>query len=135
MFDPTAFPDPKMIPVNGVELEVFEAGPVGRPVVLCHGWPELAFTWRHQVPALAAAGYHVIAPNQRGYGNSTSPADVAAFDLDHLAGDLVGLLDHYGYEDAAFVGHDWGASVVWGLALLHQILLVLWQMPISKTLQ
>ncbi len=119
MFDPTAFPDPKMIPVNGVELEVFEAGPVGRPVVLCHGWPELAFTWRHQVAALAAAGYHVIAPNQRGYGNSTSPADVAAFDLDRLAGDLVGLLDHYGYEDATFVGHDWGASVVWGLALLH----------------
>lgn len=71
------------------------------------------------MPALAAAGYHVIVPNQRGYGNSSCPSDVAAYDIAHLTGDLVALLEHYGYKEATFVGHDWGASVVWGLALLH----------------
>ncbi|GAQ58389.1 alpha/beta fold hydrolase [Streptomyces acidiscabies] len=120
-FDPADFPEPTLVPVNGVQLEVFEAGRqnAGKPVVLCHGWPEHAFSWRHQVPALVAAGYHVIVPNQRGYGNSSRPADVAAYDIEHLSGDLVGLLDHYGYDDATFVGHDWGAMVVWELALLH----------------
>ncbi|MEE1821161.1 alpha/beta hydrolase [Streptomyces sp. BE20] len=121
MFNPADFPEPTVVPVNGVELEVFEAGRqnAGKPIVLCHGWPEHAFSWRHQVPALVAEGYHVIVPNQRGYGNSSRPADVTDYDLAHLSGDLVGLLDHYGYEDATFVGHDWGAMVVWGLALLH----------------
>ncbi len=115
------FPEPTLIAVNGVELEVFEAGRenAGNPIVLCHGWPEHAFSWRHQVPALAAAGYHVIVPNQRGYGNSAQPTDVAEYDIVHLAGDLVALLDHFGYDDATFVGHDWGANVVWGLTLLH----------------
>jgi len=71
------------------------------------------------VPALAAAGYHVIVPNQRGYGNSSRPTEVTDYDIEHLSGDLIALLDHYEYEDATFVGHDWGAMVVWGLALLH----------------
>ncbi|WP_236030511.1 alpha/beta fold hydrolase [Paractinoplanes lichenicola] len=117
----TIFPEPTLVSVNGVELEVFEAGRqhAGRPIVLCHGWPEHAFTWRHQLPALAAAGYHVIVPNQRGYGNSSVPAAVTDYDIEHLTGDLVALLDHYEYEDATFVGHDWGAMVVWGLTLLH----------------
>ena len=121
MFNQTDFPKPTLVPVNGVELEVFEAGRenAGNPIVLCHGWPEHAFSWRHQVPALAAAGYHVIVPNQRGYGNSSRPTEVTDYDIEHLTGDLVGLLDHYGYEDATFVGHDWGAMVVWGLTLLH----------------
>ena len=121
MQDPIEFPEPTLIPVNGVELEVFEAGrpQAGNPIVLCHGWPEHAFSWRHQMPALAAAGYHVIAPNQRGYGNSSRPDDVTAYDIEHLSGDLVALLDHFGYEEATFVGHDWGAMVVWGLTLLH----------------
>lgn len=121
MFGPSDFPKPTVISVNGVELEVFEAGQhnVGKPVVLCHGWPELALSWRHQMSALAAAGYHVIVPNQRGYGNSSRPAEVTDYDIEHLAGDLVALLDHYGYADATFVGHDWGAMVVWGLTLLH----------------
>ena len=115
------FPKPICISVNGMELEVFEAGRqnVGKPIILCHGWPEHAFSWRHQVPALVAAGYHVIVPNQRGYGNSSCPAEVTDYDIDHLSGDLVALLDYYGYEDATFVGHDWGAMVVWGLTLLH----------------
>lgn len=118
--DPIAFPEPTVVAVNGVELEVFAAGPPGgRPIVLCHGWPEHAYAWRHQVPALAAAGYRVIVPNQRGYGRSSRPADVADYDVAHLTGDLVGLLDHFGYERATFVGHDWGAFVVWSLAVLH----------------
>ncbi len=121
MFSPADFPVPTLVAVNGVELEVFEAGHenAGNPIVLCHGWPEHAFSWRHQMPALAAAGYHVIVPNQRGFGQSSCPAEVSAYDIAHLTGDLAGLLDHYGYEDAVFAGHDWGANVVWGLALLH----------------
>ncbi|MFD9939166.1 alpha/beta fold hydrolase [Nonomuraea sp. NPDC059023] len=121
MFNPADFPEPTLVSVNGVELEVFEAGRpnAGKPIVLCHGWPEHAFSWRHQLPALAAAGYHVIVPNQRGYGNSSRPAEVVDYDIEHLSGDLIALLDHYGYEDAVFVGHDWGAAVVWGLTLLH----------------
>ena len=115
------FPNPKMIPVNGIELEVFEAGipKVGKPIIFCHGFPEHAFSWRYQIPALATAGYHVIVPNQRGYGNSSCPPEVTAYDIKHLTDDLIALLDYYGYEDATFVGHDWGANVVWNLALLH----------------
>lgn len=118
---PTDFPKPTLIAVNGVELEVFEAGQknAGNPIVLCHGWPEHAYSWRYQVPALVAAGYHVIVPNQRGYGKSSCPREVTDYDIEHLSGDLVSLLDHYGYETATFVGHDWGAFVVWGLTLLH----------------
>lgn len=121
MSQSTDFPEPTYIPVNGVELEVFEAGKMnhGNPIVLCHGWPELAYSWRYQMPVLADAGFHVIVPNQRGYGNSSRPREVTAYDLQHLTGDLVALLDHFGYDDAIFVGHDWGAMVVWGLALLH----------------
>lgn len=115
------FPKPTIVSANGVDLEVFEAGQenAGNPIVLCHGWPEHAFSWRYQIPALAAAGYHVIAPNQRGYGNSSRPAEVTDYDISRLTGDLAGLLDHFGYEDAVFVGHDWGANVVWSMALLQ----------------
>lgn len=115
------FPSSTLVSANGVQLEVFEAGQEnkGKPVVLCHGWPEHAFSWRFQVPALAAAGYHVIVPNQRGFGNSSCPETVTDYDISHLTGDLAALLDHYGYEDATFVGHDWGANVVWSMALLH----------------
>jgi pimeloyl-ACP methyl ester carboxylesterase len=115
------FPNPTIIPVNGIELEIFEAGQQneGKPMVLCHGWPEHAFTWRHQIPVLVEAGYHVIAPNQRGFGNSLRPAEVTDYDIVHLTSDLIALLDHYGYEKATFIGHDWGANVVWSLAQLH----------------
>lgn len=120
-FNPIEFPKPTMISVNGVELEVFEAGKknAGKPIILCHGFPEHAFSWRHQISVLAAAGYHVIVPNQRGYGNSSRPTNITDYDIEHLTGDLVALLDYFGYEDATFVGHDWGANVVWSLALLH----------------
>lgn len=115
------FPTPTLISGNDVELEVFEAGQKngGQPIVLCHGWPEHAFSWRHQVTPLVEAGYHVIIPNQRGYGESSCPKEVTKYDIEHLTGDLVALLDHYQYKDAIFMGHDWGASVVWSMALLH----------------
>ena len=113
-----AFPQPEFVDTNGITLEVFGAGG-GRPLMLCHGWPELAYSWRHQIPALVDAGYRVIVPNQRGYGRSSRPETVADYGIHHLCGDLVGLLDHYGLEDAVFVGHDWGAIVVWNMAMLH----------------
>ncbi len=117
---PVNFPEPTQISTNGVELEVFSAGQDNaKPIVLCHGWPEHAYSWRHQVQPLVAAGYHVIVPNQRGYGRSSRPAEVTDYDITHLTGDLAGLLDHYGYADAVFVGHDWGAIVVWALAIMH----------------
>lgn len=121
MFNPDNFPESTLIKVNGIELEVYEIGQenAGNPIVLCHGWPEHAFSWRHQIPVLAEAGYHVIVPNQRGYGRSSCPDEVTEYDLEHLAGDLIGLLDHFSYKDAIFMGHDWGATVVWGLTLLH----------------
>ncbi len=112
------FPAAEMIDTNGVTLEVFHAG-AGHPVVLCHGWPEHAFSWRHQIAPLVDAGYHVIVPNQRGYGRSSRPADVEDYAIEHLTGDLAGLLDHFGYEQALFVGHDWGAIVVWNMAMMH----------------
>ena len=113
------FPQPQMIAVNGVTLEVFTAG-TGKPIVLCHGWPEHAFSWRHQIQPLVDAGYHVIVPNQRGYGHSSKPAAVTDYAIEFLTGDLIALLDHFGYDDACFVGHDWGAIVVWNLAMMYR---------------
>ena len=105
---------------NGVRLRVTEAGQRGAPVILlAHGFPELAYSWRHQIPVLAQAGYHVLAPDQRGYGGSGRPEAVEDYDIHALTGDLIGLLDVVGAQQAIFVGHDWGAMVVWQAALLH----------------
>lgn len=114
-----SFPEPKMIACNDVELEVFQAGEGGIPVVLAHGWPEHAYSWRYQIPALVEAGYHVIVPNQRGYGRSSQPEEVEAYDCHHLTNDYNSLLDALGIDKAVFVGHDWGAIVVWHHALLN----------------
>lgn len=104
--------------VNGVRMAYYEAGPrKGMPVVLCHGFPETAFSWRHQLKALSEAGRWVIAPDQRGYGLTERPDAVEAYDIDCLTGDLAGLLDHLGAEKGVFVGHDWGGIVVWQMAL------------------
>jgi pimeloyl-ACP methyl ester carboxylesterase len=111
-------PRHRQLPVNGIELHLAELGS-GPPVVLCHGFPELWYSWRHQLPALAEAGYRALAPDLRGYGGSSIPSDVEAYDILSLCGDLVGLLDELGEERAVFVGHDWGATVVWTLALAH----------------
>lgn len=108
----------RTVATNGVELHVLEAGS-GTPVVLAHGFPELAYSWRHQMSALADAGCRVIAPDQRGYGRSSRPEAIEDYDIVHLTDDLVGLLDALGEERAIFVGHDWGSMVVSNMALLH----------------
>jgi pimeloyl-ACP methyl ester carboxylesterase len=103
-----------------VQLRVIEAGERGAPVVvLAHGFPELGYSWRHQIPALADAGYHVLAPDQRGYGGSSRPEAIEAYNIHDLTADIVGLLDDVGAERAAWIGHDWGAIMVWNAALLH----------------
>ena len=106
--------------VNGIELQVLESGdPADPTVILSHGFPESSYSWRHQLPALAAAGYHAIAPDQRGYGHSSAPTEVGEYGIEQLTGDLNALLDQVGKEQAVFVGHDWGAMIVWENARLH----------------
>ncbi|PRC42732.1 epoxide hydrolase [Mycobacterium sp. ITM-2017-0098] len=110
----------RMVQTNGVTLRVTEAGEPGAPVVvLCHGFPELAFTWRHQVRALAEAGYHVLAPDQRGYGGSERPSDPGVYNVAELTADVIGLLEDVDAEQATIVGHDFGAVVAWAAPLLH----------------
>ena len=111
-------PEPHFVETNGIRMGVYEQG-TGMPVVLCHGFPELAYSWRHQIPAIAAAGFRAIAPDQRGYGLTDRPAPVEAYDMASLHGDLIGLLDAKGIDKAVFVGHDWGGLVVWQLPLFH----------------
>lgn len=107
--------------VNGIRMGYYEAGPLSDvpPVILCHGWPEIAFSWRHQIKALSEAGIRVIAPDQRGYGSTERPEAVEDYDIEHLTGDLVGLLDHLKIDKAIFVGHDWGGFVIWQMPLRH----------------
>ena len=113
-----SFPDAKIHQTNDISMEVFEQGE-GFPVILAHGFPELAYSWRFQMSALADAGYRVIAPNQRGYGETDRPEPVEAYDIRHLCGDMAGLMDALDLEKAIFVGHDWGGPVVWNMPLLH----------------
>lgn len=104
-----------------IQLSVHELGDgTGHPpVVLCHGFPELAYSWRHQLPALADAGFRAIAPDQRGYGSSSAPEPIDAYGLGELCGDLVGMLDALEIDRAVFVGHDWGGFIVWAMPVLH----------------
>lgn len=104
--------------VGDVELRVTAAG-TGPLVVLAHGFPDLAHTWRRQVPALAEAGYRVLAPDMRGYGGSDRPPGPAGYDSASIGADLIGLLDDEDVERAHLVGHDWGAASVWPLGLTH----------------
>jgi epoxide hydrolase A/B len=101
-----------------IKLAVHDIGD-GPAVVLCHGFPELAYSWRHQLPAIATAGFRAIAPDQRGYGESSAPPSVADYGLTELTGDLVGLLDALKVERAIFVGHDWGGFVAWAMPVLY----------------
>jgi len=120
-------PEPKHAAINGLDYHWYEVGQntkgrAGVPVIFCHGWPELAFSWRHQLKACEAAGVWAIAPDQRGYGLTEGPKGQGAvpeYDMAHLTGDLVGLLDHLGVDKAIFVGHDWGGIVVWQMPLMH----------------
>src|SRR5262245_20831539 len=110
----------RRVPVNGVELQVLEAGDPADPlVILSHGFPESSYSWRHQLPALADAGYYAIAPDQRGYGSSSAPKEVTAYGIQQLNADLIGLVDDAGKDNAVFVGHDWGGWIVWETARLH----------------
>jgi pimeloyl-ACP methyl ester carboxylesterase len=106
------------IETNGIRLHVITAGPAnGRAVILLHGFPEFWYGWRHQVPALAAAGLRVIVPDQRGYNLSDVPKGIKPYALPELTRDVTGLLDHFGLAKACLAGHDWGAGVAWQLAL------------------
>ena len=107
----------QQITTNGIKLHVVQDGPSEGPlVILLHGFPEFWYGWRQQIPYLAAAGYRVWAPDQRGYNLSDKPAGIAAYMLDELAADVVGLIDAAGHEKAFVIGHDWGAAVAWWVA-------------------
>ncbi|MBP6787099.1 MAG: alpha/beta hydrolase [Candidatus Promineofilum sp.] len=109
----------KLISTNGITLHTVTAGPEDGPLVLLlHGFPEFWYSWRRQIPALAAAGFRVLAPDQRGYNLSDKPRELSAYRLDALAADALGLIDAAGREQAFVVGHDWGAMVAWWLALV-----------------
>jgi pimeloyl-ACP methyl ester carboxylesterase len=109
-----------LVPTNGIRMHVAAAGPADGPaVVLCHGFPESWYSWRHQLHALADEGYRVYAPDQRGYGRTSSPWDPAQYTQLHLVGDLVGMLDAFRTDRAVVVGHDWGGPVAWHAAQLR----------------
>ena len=111
------FPEPEMIDTGEIRLASYSAGS-GPAVILLHGFPELAFSWRHQLPALAEAGYRAIAPDMRGYGRTDKPPNVAAYTVQKLIGDVTALMDSEGIDRAVIAGHDWGALVGWQMALL-----------------
>jgi epoxide hydrolase A/B len=108
----------RVVETNGIRMHIAEAGE-GPLVVLCHGFPESWYSWRHQLAALAQAGFHAVAPDQRGYGQTDRPDAIDQYSLLHLVGDIVGLLDALGAPTAVIVGHDWGAPVAWHAALLR----------------
>lgn len=127
MSDPTQtgfanWPQARQILANGISLSVHGAGPPSAhpPIVFCHGFPEIAFSWRHQLAALSQQGFRVLAPDQRGYGASSAPKGIDAYQIETLCADMVGLLDAEGHERAVFCGHDWGGFIVWEMARRHR---------------
>ena len=114
------WPEPRFAQTNGLRMGYYEAGPRGKPpIIFCHGFPELAFSWRHQIRDLAARGFHVIAPDQRGYGLTPYKGAVEDFDMEHLTADLIGFADALGIEKAIWCGHDWGGIVTWQIPLRY----------------
>ncbi len=111
-------PTPHYVESNGINMAVYEKGE-GPVVIFCHGWPELAFSWRDQIDAVAAAGYRAIAPDQRGFGLTGGPDDPLQYDMKIFCDDLAGLMDAKRIDKAVFCGHDWGGAVVWSMARLH----------------
>src|SRR5690348_859554 len=108
----------RTIETNGIRMHIAEQGS-GPLVLLCHGFPESWYSYRHQLPALADAGYHAVAPDMRGYGRTERPDAIDRYTLLHLVGDMIGLIDVLGADSAVIVGHDWGAPVAWHSALLR----------------
>ena len=108
----------RFVKTNGIRMHVAEKGE-GPLVILCHGFPESWYSWRHQLTALADAGFHAVAPDQRGYGQTDRPDAIEAYHILELAGDMVGLVNALGEEQATIVGHDWGAPVAWHCGLLR----------------
>ena len=108
----------RMMTANGIDMFVAEHGS-GPLVLLCHGWPELSYSWRRQLPALAAAGYHAVAPDMRGFGRTSAPADVEAYSIFDLVGDMVALVAALGETKSVIIGHDWGAPVAWHAAMFR----------------
>ena len=106
------------VKTNGINVRIAEAGS-GPAVLLVHGWPESWYSWRHQLRALADAGYHAIAPDVRGYGGSDKPHAIEAYSMKEITADLIGILDDVGAETAVVVGHDWGSAIAWNSALLY----------------
>lgn len=108
----------RTISANGIEFFVTEQGS-GPLVLLCHGWPELSHSWRHQLPAIAAAGFHVVAPDMRGFGRTSAPESIDAYSIFDMVGDMVALVAALGETKAIIIGHDWGAPVAWHAALFR----------------
>jgi len=103
---------------NGIKVRAAVEG-TGHLVIMVHGWPELWYSWRHQIRPVAEAGFKVVAPDVRGYGGSDKPHPIEAYDMIELTADIVGLIDALGEEKAILVGHDWGAPICWNTAVLH----------------
>lgn len=103
---------------NGKPVEFVKEG-AGQPVIFCHGFPELWYSWRHQIGPVAAAGFEVIVPNMRGYGNSYAPKEISEYAFEKICDDLVALLDHLGHRQAVFIGHDFGGAAVWAMGQHH----------------
>jgi pimeloyl-ACP methyl ester carboxylesterase len=108
----------RTIEANGIHIHIAEQGS-GPLVLLCHGFPESWYSWRHQLQALAQAGFHAVAPDMRGYGDTEAPAEIDRYTLFHLVGDMIGILDVLGEKTAVIAGHDWGAPVAWHAALMR----------------
>jgi pimeloyl-ACP methyl ester carboxylesterase len=110
--------DLQKLETNGISLRAAVEGD-GPLVIMVHGWPELWYSWRHQIKPIAQAGYRVVAPDVRGYGGSDKPRDVADYDMANMMADVVGIIDWFGADSAILVGHDWGAPICWNCAALH----------------
>jgi pimeloyl-ACP methyl ester carboxylesterase len=111
-------PSSRTVSANGIEMFLLEQGE-GPLVPFCHGWPELSYCWRHQIPAIAAEGFHVAAPDMRGFGRTSAPTDIKAYSIFDHVGDMVALVAALGKNQAVIVGHDWGAPVAWHAAMFR----------------
>ena len=109
----------RFIDTNGIRMRLATIGDSGPLVIMAHGWPESWYSWRHQMVAVAAEGYRVVAPDMRGYGATDAPPNVEDYDIVQLAADMVGIVDAYGEDKAILMGHDWGSIVAWNTVLLH----------------